>query len=55
MYSLNPKKSWKSKINYRKLRKSAKALSPVIASIILIAFTIAVIAAARSLGGIKKW
>jgi hypothetical protein len=49
MYSLNPKGSWKRKMNYRKFRKSAKALSLVIASIILITLNIAVIAAARVL------
>jgi flagellin-like protein len=42
-------------MNYRKFRKNAKALSPITATIILITFTIAVIVAARSFGGIKKW
>ena len=56
MYSLKQKKSWKSKMNYRKFRKNAKALSPVTATIILIAFNTAIIFAAQgSLGGIKKW
>jgi len=36
-------------MNYRKFRKNAKALSPKIASIILIALNIAVIVVARGL------
>jgi hypothetical protein len=49
MYSIKPKKSWKSKMNFRKFRKNAKALSPVTATIILIAFNTAIIVAARAL------
>jgi flagellin-like protein len=41
-------------MNYRKIRKNAKALSPVIASIILIAVTVAVsVVVAAWMGGIS--
>jgi flagellin-like protein len=38
----NPKEGKRNKLKFRKFRKNAKALSPVIATIILIAVTVAV-------------
>ena len=48
-----PKGGLKNKMNYRKIRKNAKALSPVVASIILIAVTVAVsVVVAAWMGGL---
>ena len=47
-----PKEGIKNKMNFRKFRKNAKALSPVVASIILIAVTVAVsVVVAAWMGG----
>ena len=49
-----PKGGLNTKMNFRKFRKSRKALSPVIASIILIAVTVAVsVVVAAWMGGIS--
>jgi flagellin-like protein len=54
MYSLNQKECKEQRMNHRKFRKNAKALSPVIASIILIAVTVAVsVVVAAWMGGIS--
>jgi len=51
MYSLTQRRV-EEKMNYRKFKKNAKALSPVIASIILIAVTVAVsVVVAAWMGG----
>jgi len=42
VYSISPKGGKRNKLKFRKFRKNAKALSPVIATIILIAVTVAV-------------
>ncbi len=54
MYSLTKKECKEQRMNHRKFRKNAKALSPVIASIILIAVTVAVsVVVAAWMGGIS--
>ncbi len=52
MYLPTQKECKKQKMNHRKFRKNAKALSPVVASIILIAVTVAVsVVVAAWMGG----